>query len=241
MSLIPFPNVPDVPGVPPIPRLPGVSVAANAGLAILQGAIWRYFSVESQWGIFNAANQPLGDPRQITGFLGGLAESAGFLLGTTLSTGSVTYSKETKVSDFPVEKGGFASYNKVEVPGMPVVTLCFTGSESERTQFLTQIDTACKSTELYTVVTPEIQYPQHSIERYSYQRRSSGGATLLMVEMTLKEIREVTAAYSQSQRQAQASIKDPGAASPVDTGKVQPSVSPTSTVLRLANKLGLNF
>ena len=236
MPLIPFPNVPNAPGVPPLPRLAGATQAASSAISILQGAIWRIFSVDNEWGIFDSAGKPLGDPRKITGFLGALAQSAGFLYGTTLSTGSVMYTKETKVSDFPVERGGFASYNKVESPGTPVVTLCFTGSESERTQFLAAIDFACKSTELYTVVTPEVQYPRHSVERYNYQRRSNGGATLLVVEISLKEIREVSAAYSQSEIP-----KEPSAAPVVDSGKVQPVQARTSVLKQLGDLLGVTF
>ena len=68
----------------------------------------------------------MGDPAKFTGLIGNALDAAG--LGSTLSTNSVDFSKDTKVSDFPVEQGSFASYNKVETPASPIVTLCLTGS-----------------------------------------------------------------------------------------------------------------
>jgi hypothetical protein len=41
-----------------------------------------------------------------------------------------------------------------------------------------------------------INYVNYSIERYRYARRASAGATLLIVEVSLKEIRQVTASYA---------------------------------------------
>lgn len=226
MALIPFPSVPKLPGVPSIPRSASFPPIVRAGLGIVQGLLWRMFQVQSKWGIFDVTGKPLGDPEKFTGILGSAAESIG--LGATLSTGAVEYSKETRISDFPVERGSFASYNKVEMPSNPVVTMCFQGSESERRAFLDAIDEACKSTDIYDVITPEVQYLGYSLERYNYSRRSEKGATLLIVEITLKEIREVVSSYS-----ASAQVKEPKdvAATPQeDTGKVQPQEREKSTL-----------
>lgn len=232
MANIPFPNVPNVPGVPAIPRSPNVTPSLSAGLGLLQGILWRTFQVDTRWGIFDSKGQALGDPAQITGFVGQAMDSAG--IGSTLSTNSVDYSKETRVSDFPVEGGTFANYNKVELPASPIVTLCLTGSENNRRTFLEAIDTACKSTDKYSVVTPEVTYVDYSIERYNYSRRASKGATLLIVEISLKEIREVSAAYVKTQINKP---KEPAATPPVDGGKVQAQLPQPSTLKSLANKL----
>lgn len=230
MPLIPFPNVPDVPGVPSIPRSPNAPVAQTAILGLVQGLLWRVARSQTRWGVFDKSGKPLGDPSQFTGLAGAALDSLG--LGVTLSTGSVDYSKETKISDFPIEQGGFASYNKVETPASPVVTLHLSGSENNRRTFLDEIDKAVKSTDFYSVVTPEVTYANYSIERYNYTRRNTKGATLLTVELTLKEIREVSAQYSQIQ-----APKDVGATPTVDTGKVQAKTPDTSTLKAAANKL----
>jgi len=237
MSLIPFPDIPDLPGVPAIPRLPelpDVAAVATTSLGMLEGMLWRSLQVETQWGIYDSAGNALGDPSQISGFWAGALESLGLNPWlSTLSTNSVDYSKETKISDFPVERGSFASYNKVELPANPVVTLCFMGSESDRTSFLDAIDAACKSTDLYTVTTPEKDYIDHSLERYNYQRRAEKGATLLFVEISLKEVRNVTATYTQSQIDTP---KDVGADPAADNGKTQTTTPQTSTLKSLVDK-----
>ena len=235
MALIPFPNVPKLPGVPAIPRSAKFPPAARVDLGLLQGALWRIFQVQNQWGIFDSKGKPLADPRRFQGLAGDLLNTLG---GTTVSTGAMDYSKETKVADFPVERGGFASYNKVETAAEPVVTLCMTGSESDRKKFLDAIDKATKSTDLYSVVTPEVTYIDYSIERYNYQRRSSKGATLLIVDISLKEVRQVSAQYAQSNKNSQVGdTKEAGATPQVDSGKVQAQTPKASTLKSLADKL----
>lgn len=234
MPLIPFPNVPNLPGVPAIPRSPNFPTAVQAVLGIFQGALWRIFQVGSQWGIFDSFGNALADPSQFQGVFG---DFLGTLGGSTVSTGAVDYIKETRVSDFPVEQGSFASYNKVELPASPVVTLCMSGSESDRSAFLNAIDAATKSTDLYSVATPEVTYIDYTIERYNYQRRSNRGATLLIVEIGLKEVRQVSALYTISATSQIDTPKDSSATPQVDNGKVQAQTPGTSALKSIANKL----
>ena len=234
MPTIPFPNVPKLPGVPAIPRSPKFPPVVQAALGVLQGALWSVLQVQTQWGIFDAKGKALADPRKFQGLAGKLLNSLG---GTSYSTGAVDFSKETKVSDFPLERGGFADYNKVEMPAAPLVTLCMGGSEKDRKKFLDAIDAACLSTDLFSVVTPEVTYIGYSIERYSYQRRNSHGASLLMVEISLREIRQVSAQYSVVDRGAIETPKDAGAAPQVDNGKVQAVTPNKSTLKSIADKL----
>lgn len=224
MALIPFPNVPDSPGVPLIPRSPNFPPLAGIGLGVLEGIIWRSFQINSRWGIFDSQGRALGNPQNL------ILESIG--IGSTLSTASVEFTKETRVSDFPLEKGGFASYNKVELPAEPIVTLNISGSDSARQAFLNDVDKACKSTDLYDVVTPEITYKGYSIERYNYQRKSERGCTLLRVEIGLKEVREVSAQFTK------AAPKQPGAQPQVDNGKVQAQQPDVSTLKSITDKVG---
>lgn len=235
MPLIPFPNVPKLPGVPALPRSAKFPPIVRAGLGLLQGMLWRVFQVQTRWGIWDSKGKPLGDPSKFTGLIGNALEAAG--LGSTLSTGSVDYSKETRVSDFPIEGGAFASYNKVETPASPQVVLCMQGSEKNRRTFLEAIDKACKSTDLYSVVTPEVTYINYTVERYNYARHNSKGATLLIVEITLKEVRQVSAYYAQSNKGQVDKPKDASATPQADNGKVQAQTPQPSTLKSIANKL----
>lgn len=237
MPTIPYPNVPNVPGVPPIARAPGRSVLAAVSLGALQGALWRATQIESQWGIWDKSGNPVGDPSTITGLARQVLESLG--IGSVLSTNAVEYSKETRVSEFPLERGSFASYNKVEMSASPTVTLCLKGSESDRTSFLAAIDAATKSTELFDVVTPEVTYVDYSIERYNYSRRISKGTTLLIVEISLREVRQVSAQYTTTQSGQVDAPKDAGAAPTADSGKVQGAAPRQSVAKSIATKLGI--
>jgi hypothetical protein len=87
------------------------------------------------------------------------------------------------------------------------------------------------------VVTPEVTYINYSVERYNYQRRSNKGATLLIVEITLKEIRQVSSQYTQSNKGQVDTPKDAGATPSADNGKVQAQTPDTSTLKAVANKL----
>jgi hypothetical protein len=192
-----------------------------------------------RWGIFDAAGNQLGvDSSSINPILSVLASQLSGSTAPVLSTFGVDYVKEMRVSDFPVEPGSFASYNKVETPANPLVTLTLAGSEDDRTNFLNAIDAACTSTNLYNVVTPEVQYVGYTIERYTYSRRASRGATLLIVEVSLKEIRQVSAAFTTVTNPI-VNPQNPAATPQTNSGTTQPAASDTSTLRSLANKLGI--
>jgi hypothetical protein len=233
MPLIPYPVVPVYPGVPSLPRLIGQAVppAVSAGLGLAGALLGSMLQGQTSWGIFDSDGNPIWGQSGLS-----LASAVSGLLGMNpiLSTNSVEYHKETRISEFPVEKGGFASYNKVELPGRPVVTYCLTGSEANRTSFLAAIDAACKSIDLYSVVTPEVTYIDHTIERYNYSRRQQHGATLLTVEIYLAEVRQIEAQYTQAGSQSQINQPQNSAASPTkDTGIVQ-SQAPQPSLLSQA-------
>jgi hypothetical protein len=213
------------------------SIITKISLGALQSVLWRVIQVGDQWGVFDSKGRSVGNPAIVTGILGDALESLG--LGSTYSTDSVEFLKETAVSDFPVERGSFASYNKVEAPATPTVKLALQGTESQRKSFLDAIDKACKSTDLYSVVTPEVTYKDYSIERYDYSRRAQHGATLLIVSLNLKEVRQVSAQFTTTQK-----INDPknaGATPQADTGKVQPKVPDSSTLRKGIETFGKIF
>lgn len=235
MPHIPFPSVPGVPGVPALPRSPNFPPLLRVGLGLLQGSLWRSFQAQNRWGIFAKNGKSVFDPSAMSGVVGALLSTAG--IGATLSTHGVDFRAESKVSDFPVEKGSFASYNKVEMPYRAQVTLCLAGKESDRAKFLLTLENARKSTELFDVITPEVQFADCAIETYGYQRTSQSGATLLKVEISLIKIRQVSAQYTQSNKGGVGAPKDASATPHADNGKVQAQTPQVSTLKSIANKL----
>lgn len=243
MPTIQFPNVPAFPGVPALTRPISAAIASQPILAIgigtVENLLIQALQQTPQWGIFDAQGNQLGiDADSSNAILSAVASQVTGATSPVLSTFSLDFLKETRVSDFPVEGGSFANYNKVRLPANPRVVLILDGSEDDRTNFLNAIDAACDSTNGYNVVTPTVTYTNYTIERYSYARRAARGATLLMVEVSLKEIRSVSAAFTT----ATGPIMNPqnSAATPqTNNGTTQAATPDTSMLRSVTNKLGI--
>lgn len=156
---------------------------------------------------------------------------------------SFEYRGESRVSDYPIEKGSFASYNKVTTPyDIQLVMVCAGGRIQSKIQdgaqklglnlgpkymqkqdFIAVLDYMLKKTILVDIVTPDKTYESSSLVNYDYKRETKNGATLLIVAARFREIRVVKAeSYTNS--------ASPSAADPVSNGTVNPGYSLTVTV-----------
>jgi hypothetical protein len=228
----PFPNVPLAPGVPAVARALGSAPVLGAVTLVSDAVIVLRMFQGPQWGLF------LAGPTQGL-FLGG-ASSA--IVGD--SCYAVALAQDVRISKYPVEKGGFASYNKVNDPFNGKVTFTVSGAlslgnivsaiqsgsiggalnaltgQSARNSFLTLVDAAVKSLDLYSLVTPDFTYPSVNLVHYDYARTSHDGATMLTVDIWVEEVRVTGgAAYSKT--------TTPAGADPVNGGTVQ-AQAPTS-------------
>ncbi len=232
MPLIPFPDVPPLPGVPPLPRVTAQQYTTvyslQTGTFILSPA------QASIWAIYNPA----------TGFDLYTPEN-----GAELSFLSYGFSRTMDVSDFPIEApssgvgSGFSSYNKVFQPANPVVTLSMSGPESEQAKFLAALDAACGSTDLWIVQVPDTinasTQRNYTVESYSYRRSADRGATLLMVEISFREIKQTTATLTNVLTSSSTSVpvtpQSPSAVASVSAGTVQPSTLTDTQVNNVLN------
>lgn len=225
----PFPDVPVAPGVPPVLRSIGQAVERVALLAADAVAIIRMFE-GPQWGIF--------------------LDGVPILVGDSVV--GVDYRREWRVATYPVEGGGFASYNKVAEPFDVRVTFACSGSQSilgtllsggalgalitgtdpaaaNRTQFLEALEFYGASLDLVSVITPEFEFDSCNITHIDYRREARKGATMILIDVWLVEIRVTgTAAFSSTQAAS--------GAKPVDTGAVQPT-TPPATIATPASSL----
>lgn len=238
MPTIPFPNVPVAPGVPSVVRSAVTNPVTNIVLATVGSALLSALTGTQKWGIYDQSNNQLGISASSGLSITSLATALVTNSQTVLSTVSFDYTKETRVASFPIEGGGFATYNKVEMPGNPTVSLVLDGSQSDRTAFLAAIDGACKSTVLYNVATPEVTYSNYTLERYSYRRQANRGAILFVVEVSLVEVRQTSAVYTTTTQIVAPQSTD--ASSQVNSGMVQPTTPDTSTLKSMANALGIS-
>lgn len=224
MALIPkpqFPNVPKLPGVPQLSRslqFPAAP-AAGVGLGLALGRLWQAVFAQPQWAIYKA-NKPV------------KASEADALPTVTIvaqrtpvvvpdSFGEFSYRNEWAVSDFPVQDGAFASYNKVAQPYEIVLRLYKGGSKEARKRFLDSIEKIAGTIEFYDILTPERTYLNVNVTRFEVMRRGEKGAYFLSeVDVYFREIREVSATYTNTASTTE-NAQDPSAASVLNNGVVQ--------------------
>lgn len=189
----PFPDVPVAIGVPPVNRGPtNAGVSTETRLTKDSDSVSQLAS--TQWGIYTDGGVQIVRPDSVIGF---------------------GYSAEYRIADYPIEQGGFESYDKVALPFMARVIMAKGGTLAERQSFHQAIEAIRGDRELYTVVTPEALYLDVNITRVELDRSQQRGAGMLVVELYLQEIRQkATAKFSNT--------RDPASDDNADRGSVQP-------------------
>lgn len=163
-----FPDVPMLPGVPQLLRqLPSLAQVAIPLIADALG-LGGLFNAGPQWGIFD--------------------QSGGLVIEPD-SFKDLNYKHDWRLPNYPMEKGAFQSYNKVQTPFATRIAMTKGGSPGEIETFLNDVEDAADSTDLFDIVSPEYVYTNCSIEGIDYQRSSKNGVSLLTVELTFLEIR----------------------------------------------------
>ena len=102
-----------------------------------------------------------------------------------------SYREEYTISDFPLETGAFASYDKVYQPFDVRVRYVAGGSEGNRASLLNSIKAIAPTLQLFSVVSPEATYINANVVHYDYRRTSREGLKLLAVDVWLKEVRQL--------------------------------------------------
>lgn len=139
---------------------------------------------------------------------------------------------DRRISDYPVEQGAFASYNKVAKPFEIRMTMVCGGLNyaqsainslglnigngfMQKSDFIDTLDYMLDTTDLFTIVTPDKAYENANLEHYDYKRETRNGATMLIIEAWFREIRvTASAAYTNT--------NSPSAADTVNLGTVHP-------------------
>jgi Dit-like phage tail protein len=155
----------------------------------------------SPWGVFDSNGNPVFD---VDTFLG------------------IDDDEKSKVSDFPVEEGAFASYNKVQHPYILKVRMAVGGDVARMTSFINALSDAKTSTELYIVATPATTFQSASLDSFSYKQEAHKGADMIVAEISFKEIRIVSTAYTNATLPP-SKIKNKSASDKKDDGKQQPA------------------
>lgn len=177
----------------------------GSALALAVNAIFG-----KQWGLYNEYGVPLLLSNHVVG---------------------IQYNNGSSLADAPLEKGSFASYNKVANPYTAVVQLVKgDGSVAERNLWLAQIEAYARTTIKFYIVSPEFVYINACIESVSYSRSAQEGQQLIRVNIALREVREVKVDYSSEE------VAKADDAKTADSGNVQPKTENTSLL-----KSGFNW
>lgn len=145
---------------------------ANPPLTTLMTAdTFQYFAkkFEEQWGIF-LNNQPV---------------------VTADNVASFEYREDWSLCDFPVEKGAFASYNKVYIPYVARFRFSAGGSQDNRAALLKSIAGIAGDYNLYDAASPEKTYLSCNVSHYDYRRTNQNGVGLIVVDVWLTQVNEV--------------------------------------------------
>lgn len=209
-----FPSVPNLPGVPQLARPLGSLVAALpsiiASLKAPAVPISLTFAAKAApvWGVFDSDGNQVLAPESIMTF---------------------NYRASYRVSDYPVQAGQFANYNKVTVPYEIPIRMVMGLTLDDRTQFESDCKFVAASLNLYTVITPESSYVGVNATRLEISRRETSGAFFLDVEMFFRQIQEVTPQYSSTTSAAAntANAQDPGSRPVTSLGLVSPLPVPS--------------
>jgi hypothetical protein len=203
LSINPYPNVPNVLGVPALLRKVAPVLDAIQFVSHISNAIDLL------------TNAPIDNTWAIIGDAGTAITPDSFL--------TVDYRNSQRLVDYPIEKGGFESYNKVNDPFEAIVTLIKGGSVTDREAFISTINAMSNDLKLYTIVTPEARYDSVNLERYDYRREAKNGAYCLIVTLYFREIRVTAVASGNADF-----VAIPDAANTVSTGQVSALAQPSA-------------
>lgn len=201
MSLIPkpqFPNVPSLPGVPQLLRSPIFPAAPPpiVGLALAGARLFQSLFTQPQWAIYKHLKPTQDDakPGQLASVVVVAKRTPVVSPDSFLEFG---YRNESTLSDYPVQDGGFSTYDKVANPFEMSLRMSKGGSKLERKKFLDSIDAIVGTLDLYDIFTPEKTYLSVNVLRFDISRRGNKAAFFFAeVDLYFREVREVTATYS---------------------------------------------
>ena len=98
-------------------------------------------------------------------------------------------SKDWNTPSYPIEGGGFQTFNKVETPGEVQVVVTKGGTVAAKASFLSAVADLCASLTLCAIVTPEQTFRNMNLLHFSKTRTADSGATLLSVQLAFREAR----------------------------------------------------
>jgi hypothetical protein len=107
-----------------------------------------------------------------------------------------TAEKSSRLPDEPIEKGSFATYNRVIEPRVITCLLAVEGKAGKLQSTIDRLTQMAENEEKITLTTPEQSYKNMMLESFDYRRDATNGRGVLYVDLRFKEIREVQSAQT---------------------------------------------
>lgn len=200
-----FPNVPNAPGVPALIRAAG-SIAAAPDDLLTSDSTTLFAGQEAPlWGLF--------------------------LDGVPVITAETVVSFEFKqgyaIANFPVEEGGFESYDKVQRPFDVRLRFATGDTPAARAALIASARAACASLDLMDAVTPVATYENVNPTNFDYRQTATNGVGLIVVDVFCEEVRSTAKSSFTNGQQQNATTGS------TDTGTGQMvgvSIRPTATI-----------
>jgi hypothetical protein len=170
-----FPNVPNLPGVPQVERAANAASSVIVGIGAINQILNQSALSPPIWGVFDSNNNKVISPDSIREF---------------------NMRAEFRISNYPIQQGGFAGYNKVRLPEEYSLHMVKGGDVSARQQFEAQVATVAASISMYTIITPEQTYLNCNMARYEKTRKGAGNAFFTEVDLFFELIVPASSQYS---------------------------------------------
>lgn len=196
------------------------------------------------------------NPLQPTSQYAILDATSGSILLTPDTCRSLEYKGEQRVADYPIEQGGFSSYNKVALPFDLRLTLSCGGGDlvqqlasgalsavdaylnsllgtsfgqpMTRSAFILACEQLLASLTLVDVVTPDRTYTSLNCVHFGYSKTKDAGAGMVHADLWFREIRQSVSANYTSDGNPSVISASPDAADAVSPGSVT-TMNPTAT------------
>lgn len=196
-------------------------MASAIGISLLgaaESALWDLISYHPRWGVFSPGTN-----------VKALEVDSVVDLATR---------REAQASDYRIETGSFASYNKVVRPAETPVRLSMGGAEAARAKFLQWLEDNTQQPTLFDVAMPERTLSNATLVSYAVRRDSRSGVTLLIADCYFVEIRQVTAQYTNSKAADTSGAAKPGDAPAAPTVRAQAATPSTAATNQAQGGLG---
>lgn len=137
---------------------------------------------------------------------------------------SMEYQNASEISNYQMEMGSFASYNKVATPFRVFVELNCSGTEAERNDFISTLNDAQRGRTLYTIYMEDAVFRNCNLVDLGISRTAENGAHRIEARCLFQEVRlRGASAFSSPKIPSAAVLKDQGQLQPIPDTNIDTS------------------